>query len=212
MLKTGFLSSFLVLFFWSNLTNASSIWIPEELELGKEAKVCYKPLGDWGTGMISKNSYELESNSFQNFAKESTKLRMSSITCLRGLIKKESDLTAILFGYETSLSRENHLFLLEIKILTSQERDFPLTPLETKSVKDWIETRTLLVEGIRNLTRDSLYYSDKDWENKKGNLEEEIRARYGSLVREREKFLFGLSIESRASYLNYLAKFTENSI
>ncbi|BDA79501.1 hypothetical protein LPTSP3_g24310 [Leptospira kobayashii] len=205
--------SFLFIFsLWVSSLSSSSVWIPEELELGKEAKSCYKPLKDWGIGMLSKNSYELESNSFQNFAKESANLRLSSLACLRGLIKKESDKNAILSGYEFGISREDHLFRLELRILTSTERDFPLTPIEMKSVKDWTETRGQLVEGIRNLTRDGLMYSDKDWENKKGNLEEEIRARYGSLVREREKFLFSLSIESRASYLNYLAKFTENSL
>ncbi|TGN10232.1 hypothetical protein [Leptospira ilyithenensis] len=211
-MKTRSLSFLFVLSLGASTLGAGSIWIPEELELGKEAKSCYQPMKDWGIGMLSKNSYELESNTFQNFAKESANFRLSSLACLRGLIKKESDRSAILSGYEAGIAREDHLFRLELKILTSSERDFPLTPIEMKSVKDWTETRVQLVEGIRNLTKEGLLYSDKDWENKKENLEEEIRARYGSLVREREKFLFRLSIESRASYLNYLAKFTENSL
>ncbi len=146
----------------------------------------------------------------QEFANDSANIRFKSVNCLRSLAKTEADTASLLYGYETGLAREDHLFLLEIKILLSSNREYPLTPLEEKSVKDWIESRRELTEGIRSLTKEALQFSDRDWEKNKEEWKENISSHYGSLLREREKFLLSLSLESRSSYIQYLKKFTEN--
>ncbi|MDZ4727900.1 MAG: hypothetical protein SH817_17210 [Leptospira sp.] len=187
-----------------------SIWIAEGLSYHKEAKTCYvNLLKESKVGLISRSYLEMADLEINELAKDSVLARINSLVCLRKSVQTEEDREALVSAYEASYATEDHLASLEKKILLNMDREYHLTPLEEKSVGDWFVLRNFLVSGIRELTRDAILMPDKDWAKRSRNFESEFYARYGSLLREREKFLFSLSIESRASYLQFLNQFTE---
>jgi hypothetical protein len=158
---------------------------------------------------LSRTVAEFADREISDYANDSTNARIGSLICLRKFLKTKEDQEALAHSFEYSLTREDHLATLEKKILLNQDRDYHLTPMEEKSVADYFSIRDSLVSDIRKLTRFGILYDEKEWKEEGPNWREEIKARYGALLREREKFLFSLSIESRASYLTFLKQFTE---
>ncbi len=92
---------------------------------------------------------------------------------------------------------------LEWRILTDSSRAYPLTPTEFESAKLYFDTQTKIRNEIHNLTISIL----KEKTNQKDKQMEGIfLSFYGSLLREREKFLFSLSSETYNSYVDGLKK------
>ncbi len=208
MKSLGYLFIFLVLLRSSIF--GSAIFIPEGLPFHEEAKTCYVSLKlQSNLGQLSRSVTEFADAKINDLASDSTDARSASLICLRKFLKTEEDRESLISGFNASLAREDKLSELEKKILFNPSREYPLTPMEEKSSRDWFAIRESLVEDLRKLTREGILYTEEEWQKKNPNWREEVRARYGALLREREKLLFSLTIESKASYLNFLTKFTE---
>ncbi len=101
------------------------------------------------------------------------------------------------------MSREAYFLELEWRILTDSARPYPLTPTEFELAKLYFDTQTKIRNEIHSLTI-SILKEKTDRKDKK--TEELFLSFYGSLLREREKFLFSLSSETYNSYLDGLKK------
>ncbi|TGL58045.1 hypothetical protein EHQ58_11680 [Leptospira ognonensis] len=202
-------SSIFILFAITTL-NATSIWIAEGLPYAKEAKECYVNLQSASfVGQLSRSVAEFADKEIAEYATDSTNARLGSVICLRKFLNTKDDREELARSFENSAFRESHLSRIERKILLNSDREFHLTPVEAKLVEEYYATRIALVSEIRERTIAAIQMEDEEWKDEAKNFREELKARYGALLRERERFLFSLSVESRASYLTYLKQFTE---
>jgi len=189
---------------------ATGIWIPKGSLFADVAEGCYIPLAKAPSPqMISKTTQSIENKQINELALDSTMARLSSVECLRKKLTTKEDREALSKSYESNFFIADHFVFLEKKLILANNRDYHLTPVEEVSVSEYFRTREVLTDAIRRLTLDAIVLSDPDWQKQSQNWQEEIRSRYGALLREREKFLLSLSIESRASYLQFLNQFTE---
>jgi hypothetical protein len=176
----------------------------------KEARECYVPLQmNSQVSQLSRTVAEFADKEINENATDSTNARIASLLCLRKYLKSEEDRKALADSYERSVFSEDHLNLIEKKILLKKDREYYLTPMEERSATDYYLLRESLAADIRKLTLSAILMEEKEWKEEGKNWREETKARYGALLREREKFLFSLSIETRASYLTFLRQFTE---
>lgn len=202
-------SSLFILFAIKTL-DATSIWIAEGLPYAKESKECYVNLQSASfVGQLSRSVAEFADKEISEYATDSTNARLGSLICLRKFLNTKEDREALARSFENSAFREIHLSRIEKKMLLHSDREYHLTPLEAKLVEEYYVTRIALVSEIRERTLSAIQMEEEEWKKEAKNLREELKARYGALLRERERFLFSLSIESRASYLTYLKQFTE---
>lgn len=153
-------------------------------------------------GFISKSIYKLDNETIKSLALDSMEARINSLKCLKEIWKKDSN--QLVPSYEKQVLVENHFLNLEWKILLETSRNFPLTPTEYDSAKQWFETQAKIREEIHNLTIG--YLTETDTNPSKFSYQELFLSYYGSLIREREKFLFSLSIETYNSYIDSLKK------
>jgi len=204
-------SSIILLAFSSFQTlSPTSIWIAEGMPYAKEARECYVPLQmNSQVSQLSRTVAEFADKEINENATDSTNARIASLLCLRKYLKSEEDRKALADSYEISMFSEDHLHLIEKKILLKKDREYYLTPMEERSATDYYLLRESLAADIRKLTLSAILMEEKEWKEEGKNWREETKARYGALLREREKFLFSLSIETRASYLTFLRQFTE---
>ncbi len=189
--------------------SATSIWIAEGLPFHKQANECYVPLQlQSNVGLLSRSVAEFADKEISELATDSTNAVFTSLICLRKNLKEE-DHKDLANSYESSVYRETHLNKIEKKILLNVEREYYLTPPEKKLVEEYFMIRETLIQDIRKIIIAAILMDNSEWKKEAPNTREELKARYGALLRERERFLFSLSIESRASYLTYLKQFTE---
>ncbi|TGM22689.1 hypothetical protein [Leptospira meyeri] len=202
----------LLIFIFVGSISAHSIWIPEG-NLGWEAaKDCYLPLKkEIPPGAISPSLINLDRTKMGEFAKESAELRMASLNCFRDQVSKTlpsddpfaKDLgeyfqSSLLYGNE----KEETFFSYEWRILLSDSRPYPLTPGEVSLAKQWFESHLEIKKEITNLSIE--YLSEKNPNDKYERYLELFTGYYGSLLRERDKFLLSLSLESLKSYTDAL--------
>ncbi|MBM9545985.1 hypothetical protein JWG40_03080 [Leptospira sp. 201903074] len=210
-----FLSFFLI--FIGSLS-AHSLWIPEG-NLGWEAaKECYLPLKkDIPPGAISPNLLNLDRAKMAEYAKESAELRIASLNCFRENVIKnlpEDPLAEDLGEYlKASIvagnEKEEVYFSYEWRILLSDNRPYPLTPGEITLAKQWFESHLEIKTEITNLTIE--YLSEKDPKGKQTRYLDLLTGYYGTLLRERDKFLLSLSVESYQSYTEALKQRKEKA-
>ncbi|PJZ45065.1 hypothetical protein [Leptospira brenneri] len=207
---------FLLVFSYS--LSAHSLWIPEGNLGWKEAKDCYLPLKkEIPPGAISPNLLNLDRIKMGEYAKESAMLRLNSLDCFRdkvGNLSLENTGTENLGEYFTpSLLSEKQweetFFSYEWRILLSDSRQYPLTPAEINTAKQWFESYTEIKKEITNLSIE--YLSEKNPKNKYDRYLDLFTGYYGSLLRERDKFLLSISIESYKSYTDALKQRKENA-
>ncbi|EMJ90067.1 hypothetical protein [Leptospira meyeri] len=202
----------LLFFIFVGSIAAHSIWIPEG-NLGWEAaKDCYLPLKkEIPPGAISPSLINLDRTKMGEFAKESAELRMASLNCFRDQVSKtlpSDDPLAKDLGeyFQSSLldgnDKEETFFSYEWRILLSDSRPYPLTPGEVSLAKQWFESHLEIKKEITNLSIE--YLSEKNPNDKYERYLELFTGYYGSLLRERDKFLLSLSLESLKSYTDAL--------
>ncbi|TGL52120.1 hypothetical protein EHQ55_03995 [Leptospira meyeri] len=202
----------LLFFIFVGSITAHSIWIPEG-NLGWEAaKDCYLPLKkEIPPGAISPSLINLDRTKMGEFAKESAELRMASLNCFRDQVSKtlpSDDPLAKDLGeyFQSSLldgnDKEETFFSYEWRILLSDSRPYPLTPGEVSLAKQWFESHLEIKKEITNLSIE--YLSEKNPNDKYERYLELFTGYYGSLLRERDKFLLSLSLESLKSYTDAL--------
>ncbi|GBF49764.1 hypothetical protein LPTSP4_12830 [Leptospira ryugenii] len=190
--------------------SALSLLFPEESSYAEESKLCYQPLQTKISNQsLSPSPNQINDKLIESLARESAEIRMASIECLRAYAKTPEEREDMQRSYEKSLEREDNLEALEKKILIGANREYHLTPIEIQTSEEYFQTRQIIREGIRSFTKEAILLSEKEFRKEKKNLQLEFYLRYGSLLREREKFLFRLTIESRRSYLKFLETFTE---
>lgn len=208
ILKTNV--SFLFIFVGS--LSAHSLWIPEGVFGWEAAKSCYLPLKkEIPPGAISPNILNLDRLKMGEYARESAELRLASLDCFRDTVlkdlPKEDPLTEDLGEYfKTSLlagkEKEEEFFSYEWRILLLDHRPYPLTPGEISLAKQWFESHSEIKNEITNLSME--YLSEKDPKGKYSRYLDLLTGYYGSLLRERDKFLLSISIESYKSYTDAL--------
>ncbi|EOQ97663.1 hypothetical protein LEP1GSC195_0113 [Leptospira wolbachii serovar Codice str. CDC] len=196
-----------LLFVFVGSLSAHSLWIPEG-NLGWEAaKECYLPLKkEIPPGAISPNLLNLDRLRMEDYAKESAELRLASLDCFRDKVTKDlpedpivEDLGEYFKGPILSgKEKEEVFFSYEWRILLSDNRPYPLTPGEVGIAKQWFESHTEVKEEITNLTIE--YLSEKNPKEKYRRYLDLFTGYYGTLLRERDKFLLSLSLESYKSY------------
>ncbi|MCW7482459.1 hypothetical protein [Leptospira kanakyensis] len=211
-------SSLVFLLVFSYSLSGHSLWIPEGSLGWKEAKDCYLPLTkEIPPGAISPNILNLDRIKMGEFAKESAELRLSSLECFFEKIKDlplentkpgkfgEYFAPSLLSGKE----KEESFFTYEWRILLSDSRPYPLTPGEINSAKQWFESHTEIKNEITNLSIE--YLNEKNPKEKHSRYLDLFTGYYGSLLRERDKFLLSLSLESLKSYTDALKQRKEKS-
>lgn len=192
--------------------SAHSLWIPEG-NLGWEAaNDCYLPLKkEIPPGPISPNLLNLDRSKMEDYARESAELRMASLNCFYNQVSKnlpnEDPLSEDLGEYfKASLlagkDKEENFFSYEWRVLLSDSRPYPLTPGEVSLAKQWFESHLEIKKEITNLSIE--YLSEKNPKNKYERYFDLFTGYYGSLLRERDKFLLSLSLESMKSYTDAL--------
>ncbi|MCW7493707.1 hypothetical protein ND861_13740 [Leptospira sp. 2 VSF19] len=202
----------LLFFIFVGSLSAHSLWIPEG-NLGWEAaKDCYIPLKkEIPPGAISPSLINLDRTRMEEYARESAELRLASLNCFRDQVSKnlpeEEPLTSDLGEYfKASLlsgkEKEEMYFSYEWRILLSDSRPYPLTPGEVNFAKQWFEAHTEVKEEITNLSIE--YLSEKNPQTKYNRYLDLFTGYYGTLLRERDKFLLSLSLESLKSYTDAL--------
>ena len=209
----NFAKPFPILFFiFAGSISAHSLWIPEG-NLGWEvAKDCYVPLKkEIPPGAISPNVINLDRTRMGEYAKESAEHRVASLECFRDQVSKtlpEDDPETKDLGeyFQSSLlagnEKEESFFSYEWRILLSDNRPYPLTPGEVTLAKQWFESHLEIKKEITNLSIE--YLSEKNPKNKHERYIDLFTGYYGSLLRERDKFLLSLSLESLKSYTDAL--------
>ncbi|MDF3822017.1 hypothetical protein P3G55_19080 [Leptospira sp. 96542] len=188
--------------------SASSVLFPEGEVGAKEANLCFKqtklraPISP-----ISQNIFNIDTKKIHEYAKESAELRLSSIRCIQS--KQEKKLEKKVWETLVHLTnlQEEKLFVYEWRILLSDKRPYPFTPDEIERAKEWQKNRLEIRKEIQKLTLDT-FLSEPDPKADERFLEL-FTGYYGSLLREREKFLFSISIESQKAYIEFLKKRTE---
>lgn len=207
-----------LLFAFSSLS-AHSLWIPEGNRGSEEAKSCYLPLKkEIPPGALSPNILNLDRFKMEEYAKESAELRLASLECFREKMAKNltdedplaEDLgeylkASILSGKE----KEEVYFSYEWRILLSDNRPYPLTPGEVNLAKQWFESYKEIKSEISLLTIE--YLSEKNPKGKHSRYLDLFTGYYGSLLRERDKFLLSLSVESYKSYTDALKQRKEKA-
>lgn len=161
-------------------------------------------------GAISPNLLNLDRAKMGEYAKESAELRISSLNCFRENVAKDlpEDAVSEDLGeyFKASIlaekEKEDMYFSYEWRILLSDNRPYPLTPGEVNLAKQWFESRLEIKTEITNLTMEFL--SEKDPKGKESRYLDLFTGYYGSLLRERDKFLLSLSVESYQSYTEAL--------
>lgn len=205
-------TNLLFFFIFVGSVSAHSLWIPEG-NLGWEAaKDCYVPLKkEIPAGPISPNLINLDRTNMEEYAKESAELRLNSLNCFLEVVSKtlpeDDPLTSDLGEYfKASLlsgkDKEEMYFSYEWRILLSDARPYPLTPGEVNLAKQWFEAHTEVKEEITNLSIE--YLSEKNPKGKSKRYLDLFTGYYGTLLRERDKFLLSLSLESLKSYTDAL--------
>ncbi|MBM9592044.1 hypothetical protein JWG41_16465 [Leptospira sp. 201903075] len=199
--------------------SAHSLWIPEGNQGWEESKVCYLPLKkEVPPGALSPNILNLDRARMEEFAKESAELRLASLVCFREKVSEnlsnEDPLTEDLGEYfKASLVAENEkeevYFSYEWRILLSDNRPYPLTPGEVNIAKQWFESYKEIKREISLLTTE--YLSEKKPKEKHDRYLDLFTGYYGSLLRERDKFLLSISVESYKSYTDALKHRKEKS-
>lgn len=204
-------STFSFFLFFIGSVSAHSLWIPEGYLGWEKAKDCYLPLKkEIQQGAISPNLLNLDRAKMGEYAKESAELRISSLNCFRENVAKDlpEDAVSEDLGeyFKASIlaekEKEDMYFSYEWRILLSDNRPYPLTPGEVNLAKQWFESRSEIKTEITNLTMEFL--SEKDPKGKESRYLDLFSGYYGSLLRERDKFLLSLSVESYQSYTEAL--------
>ncbi|TGL40914.1 hypothetical protein [Leptospira perdikensis] len=198
--------------------SAHSLWIPEGNLGWEEANSCYQSLKkEIPPGALSPNILNLDRIRMEEYAKESAEKRLASLECFREKIIKNlpddplaEDLgeyfkTSILSGKE----KEEVYFSYEWRILLSDNRPYPLTPGEINLAKQWFESHTEIKTEITILTTEFL--SEKNPKEKYSRYLDLFTGYYGSLLRERDKFLLSISVESYKSYTDALKQRKEKA-
>ncbi|TGL87287.1 hypothetical protein EHQ68_12100 [Leptospira congkakensis] len=214
-----FRKSYLVfLLILSYSLSAHSLWIPEGNLGWKEALDCYLPLKkEIPPGAISPNVLNLDRTRMGEYAKESAELRLASLDCFFEKVKNvslensesgnlgEYFRSSLLLGQEW----EKNLFFYEWRILLSDSRPYPLTPGEVNIAKQWFESHTEIKTEITNLSIE--YLTEKNPKDKQARYLDLFTGYYGSLLRERDKFLLSISLESLKSYTDALKQRKEKA-
>lgn len=194
--------------------NSHSVWIPEGNFGWEAANKCYVTLNsEIPPKAISQNIQNLDRIKMAAYAKESAELRISSIDCIRDSITlpdTETNISkvlspSLLSGYQM----EESFFQLEWRILLAENRPYPLTPSEMTLAKQWLESHNEIKQEIFALTLE--YLSEKNPNSKRERYLELFTGYYGSMLRERDKFLLSLSVESYLSYTEALKQRKEKS-
>jgi|GEM_PF-1757667 len=193
---------------------AHSVWIPEGNFGWEEAKQCYVTLQkEIPPKAISPDIQNLDRTKMAFFARESAELRINSLDCIKTSItlpEKDSNLGELLTpSLLSGLKWEESYFQLEWRILLSDNRPYPLTPSEIQIAKQWLESHNEIKQEIFALTIE--YLSEKNPSSRRERYLELFTGYYGSLLRERDKFLLSLSVESYTSYTDALKQRKEKS-
>lgn len=191
-----------------------SVWIPEGNFGFEVSRDCHKPLSsETITKAISPNIQNLDRAKMAVYAKESAELRLSSLDCILENIKQtESEMRIgeiLTPSLQSGFQLEDLFFQSEWRILLSENRPYPLTPSELSLAKQWLESHKEIKREIFNLTIE--YLSEKNPKSKRDRYLDLFTGYYGSLLRERDKFLLSLSIESYTSYTEALKQRKETS-
>ncbi|TGK78886.1 hypothetical protein EHQ31_09960 [Leptospira montravelensis] len=211
--------SHLFFFIFVGSVSAHSLWIPEG-NLGWEAaNDCYLPLKkEIPAGPISPNLINLDRTKMEEYAKESAELRLNSLNCFYDQVSKnlpKDDPLSLDLGeyFKASLlagkEKEELYFSYEWRILLSDSRPYPFTPGEVNLAKQWFEAHTEVKEEITNLSIE--YLSEKNPKAKSKRYLDLFTGYYGTLLRERDKFLLSLSLESLKSYTDALKQRKEKA-
>ncbi|XDD45434.1 hypothetical protein AB3N60_12030 [Leptospira sp. WS39.C2] len=204
----------ILFFLTTGVVYAHSVWIPEGNFGWEEARQCYTVIQNQiPPKAISPDIQNLDRSKMAIYAKESAELRLSSLDCIRANIKlpeNESNLgelltPSLLSGYQM----EESFFQMEWRILLSENRPYPLTPSEISLAKQWSESHSEIKREIFSLTLE--YLSEKNPSSKREKYLDLFTGYFGSLLRERDKFLLSLSIESYSSYTDVLKQRKEKS-
>lgn len=181
---------------------ANSLYIPEGNFYSEYAAECYKPVSDLGPigilGELNRNRDKID-----NLAKDSATTRMNSLECLSQKIPQEEEKAKRL---ESSLLSSSHwedgLRRIEWRILLSNQRSYPFTPQEIESAKLYLKQRQETQTEIFQLSL--RYLLEQDPNQKRNVYEQGFQSLYGSNIREYQKFLASLSLESYESYIKLL--------
>lgn len=192
----------LIFFVFQVSVFANSVLLPEGSLGWQESLDCYKGLSLASqTPLLSLSPSRIDSQKIRDLASDSANARVQSLKCLKDRFGTNSE--SLIPSYERQMSREFYFMELEWRILTDSSRAYPLTPTEFESAKLYFDTQTKIRNEIHNLTISIL----KEKTNQKDKQMEGIfLSFYGSLLREREKFLFSLSSETYNSYVDGLKK------
>ncbi|TGM04976.1 hypothetical protein [Leptospira jelokensis] len=193
---------------------AHSLWIPEGNFGYEVARDCYKPLrSETLIKAISPNLLNLDRGKMAIYAKESAELRLDSLDCLLTNIKQtesERPIGELLTpSVQSGFQLEELFFQTEWRILLSENRPYPLTPSELSLAKQWLESHIEIKREILNLTIE--YLTEKNPNSRRDRYLDLFTGYYGSLLRERDKFLLSLSVESYSSYTEALKQRKETS-
>ncbi|TGM44041.1 hypothetical protein EHQ92_13885 [Leptospira biflexa] len=194
--------------------HSHSVWIPEGNFAWEVANKCYMVLKtEIPPKAISPDVQNLDRAKMAAYGRESAELRLSSLDCIRENIQttdSDSNLAemlkpSLLSGFQL----EESFFLSEWRILLTDNRPYPLTPSEIGLAKQWLESRNEIKQEIFSLTLE--YLSEKNHISKRERYLDLLTGYYGSMLRERDKFLLSLSVESYASYTEALKLRKEKS-
>lgn len=206
----------LLVIFWilTGTVEPHSVYIPEGNFGWEAANQCYVVLEtEMLPKAISPNIQNLDRAKMAMYAKESAEVRLKSLDCLLGKLnnpQEEKNLGALLKpSLLSGFQIEESFFRSEWRILLAENREYPLTPSEMSLAKQWLTSYQEIKQEIMALTIE--YVSEKNPSSKRERYLDLFTGYYGSLLRERDKFLLSLSIETYTSYTEALKQRKEKS-